>query len=207
MRSETEIIEASLAAIASIDQSIAANPASTPCNTCKVNPSAPGEVTEADIANLLYMLDEEKLANNVYVYFNEKFNRRVFQNISKSEAVHQKAVIYLLNLFKVDVPEPKPAGEFYHAELQELYTKLTTESKTLQDALLAGALIEEQDILDLQKAIDETSNENIKRVFSNLMLASGFHLQAFVKNLRARGVDYKPQLLSQEEFDTIIGKS
>ena len=206
MKSEAEAIEASLAAIASIDQSIAANPASTPCNTCKVNPSAPGEVTEADIANLLYMLDEEKLANNVYVYFNEKFNRRVFQNISKSEAVHQKAVVYLLNLFEVDVPEPKPAGEFYHAELQELYTKLTTESKTLQDALLASALIEEHDIVDLQKAMDETENEHIQRVFSNLKRASGFHLQAFVKNLRARGVDYNPQLLSQEEFDTIIGK-
>ncbi|MDI9604053.1 MAG: DUF2202 domain-containing protein [Bacteroidota bacterium] len=207
LRSETEAIEASLAAIALIDQSIAANPTSTPCNPCKVNPTAPGEVTEADIANLFYMLDEEKLANNVYVYFNEKFNRRVFQNISKSEAVHQKAVVYLLNLFKIDVPEPKPAGEFYHGDLQELYTQLTSESKTLQDALLAGALIEEHDILDLQKAIDETENENIKRVFSNLKRASGFHLQAFVKNLRVQGINYKPQLLSQEEFDTIIGKS
>ena len=206
LKSEAEAIEASLAAIASIDQSIAANPASTPCNTCKVNPSAPGEVTEADIANLLYMLDEEKLANNVYVYFNEKFNRRVFQNISKSEAVHQKAVVYLLNLFEVDVPEPKPAGEFYHAELQELYTKLTTESKTLQDALLAGALIEEHDTVDLQKAMDKTENEHIKRVFSNLKRASGFHLKAFVAHLRFLGVDYKPQLISQEEFNAIVGK-
>ena len=196
LRSEAEAIEAPLAAIAAIDQSIAANPASTPCNTCKVDPSAPGEVTEADIANLLYMLDEEKLANNVYVYFNEKFNRRVFQNISKSETVHQKAVVYLLNLFKVEVPEAKPAGEFYHADLQELYTKLTTESKTLQ----------EHDIVDLQKAIDKTENEHIKRVFSNLKRASGFHLKAFVAHLRFLGVDYKPQLISQEEFNTIVGK-
>lgn len=194
LRSETELIDASLA---SIDRSLA---------SCKINPAASGEVTEADIANLLYMLDEEKLANNAYVFFNEKFNKRVFQNIAKSEVTHQKAVLHLIQIFGIEDPEAKPFGEFHHAELQTLYNELTTQSITLVDALLASALIEEHDILDLQKAIDETSNENIKRVFSNLMRASGFHLQAFVKNLNSLGVNYKPQMLSQEEFDAIVGK-
>lgn len=171
------------------------------------NQIVPGDVTETDIEHLLYMLEEEKLAHDVYVYFNEKFNRRVFQNISKSEAVHQKAVMYLINLFGIEAPDSKPAGEFHHPELQALYTKVTTEAETLEDALKASALIEEVDIMDLKKAISETENENIKRVFSNLLQASGYHLKAFVKNLSVRGIDYQPQFLSQEEFNTILENS
>lgn len=166
----------------------------------------PGTVTETDVEHLLFMLEEEKLAHDAYVYFNEKYNRRVFQNISKSEAVHQKAIMYLIKLFGVEAPETKPFGEFYNADLQALYTKLTTEAKTLEDALKTGALIEEVDIIDLKKAISETQNENIKRVFSNLLRASGYHLKAFVRNLSVRGIDYQPQLLSQEEFNAILGK-
>jgi hypothetical protein len=171
------------------------------------NQIVPGDVTETDIEHLLYMLEEEKLAHDVYVYFNGKFNKRVFQNISKSEAVHQKAIIYLINLFGVEAPDSKPAGEFHNPELQALYTKLITEAETLEDALKAGALIEEVDIMDLKKAISETENENIKRVFSNLLQASGYHLKAFVKNLSVRGIDYQPQFLSQEEFNTILENS
>ncbi len=195
LMADTELINAEI--MAKVDQSL---------GTCIANQTASGEITEKDAENLLFMLEEEKLAHDVYVYFNEKYNRRVFQNISKSEATHQKAVMYLINLFGLEAPEQKPVGEFYNAELQALYTKLTTEAKTLEDALKAGALIEEVDIVDLKKAITETENENIKRVFSNLLRASGFHLKAFVRNLSVRGIDYKPQLLSQEEFDAIFEK-
>lgn len=194
LMAETELINADMA---KLDQSLA---------TCIANQTAPGEITEKDAENLLFMLEEEKLAHDVYVCFYEKYNRRVFQNISKSEATHQKAVMYLINLFGLEAPVQKPAGEFHNAELQALYTKLTTEAKTLEDALMAGALIEEVDIVDLKNAIAETKNENIKRVFSNLLRASGFHLKAFVRNLSVRGIDYQPQLLSQEEFDSFLGK-
>lgn len=166
----------------------------------------PGTVTQTDINNILYMLEEEKLANNVYVVFNEKFNRRVFLNISKSEVIHQKAVTWLADLFKIEIPVKKPAGEFYNAELQKLYTELITNSTTLIDALKAGAYIEEHDIKDLKKAIEETENENVKRVLSNLMRASGYHLKAFVANLKFNKVTYQPQILTKEEFDAILSK-
>lgn len=194
--SETELIDAEN--ISMVDQSLIG---------LSANQIVPGDVTETDIEHLLYMLEEEKLAHDVYVYFNEKFNKRVFQNISKSEAVHQKAVMYLIDLFGVEAPEAKSFGEFHHPELQALYTKLITEAETLEDALKAGALIEEVDIMDLKKAISETENENIKRVFSNLLRASGYHLKAFVRNLSVRGIEYKPQFLSQEEFNTILENS
>ncbi|HHT23771.1 MAG TPA: DUF2202 domain-containing protein [Bacteroidales bacterium] len=195
LMTDTELINAEN--VAMLDQSLVSFTA---------NQTVPCDVTETDIEHLLFMLEEEKLAHDVYIYFNEKYNRRVFQNISKSEAMHQKAVMYLINLFGVKTPEQKPVGEFHNADLQALYTKLTTEAKTLEDALKAGALIEEVDIVDLKKGIKETQNANIKRVFSNLLRASGFHLKAFVRNLSVRGIDYQPQLLSQEEFNAYMGK-
>lgn len=164
-------------------------------------------LSQKDIDNILYMLEEEKLAYNVYVFFNEKYNRRVFENISKSEIRHQEALKWLTKLYNIQVPKEKPFGEFHNAELQAMYTKLTSEATSLADALKAGALIEEHDIRDLQKAISESQNDNVKRVFSNLKRASGHHLQAFVANLRFLKIDYKPQILTQEEFDAYIAKN
>lgn len=164
-------------------------------------------LSQKDIDNILYMLEEEKLAYNVYVFFNEKYNRRVFENISKSEMRHQEALKWLTKLYNIQVPKEKPFGEFHNAELQAMYTKLTSEATSLADALKAGALIEEHDIKDLQKAISESQNDNVKHVFSNLKRASGHHLQAFVANLRFLNIDYKPQILTQEEFDAYIAKN
>jgi len=88
--------------------------------------------------------------------------------------------------------------------MQELYTQLTQKGATLNDALAVGAFIEEYDILDLKKLIEETSNTDIIRVYSNLLRGSTFHLKAFTRLLKVRGVVYVPQLLTQEEYESYL---
>ena len=72
------------------------------------------------------------------------------------------------------------------------------------EALKVGAAIEEIDILDLQKYIAETDNEDIIVVYENLMKGSRNHLRAFVKRLTSSGVTYEPQYLSIEDYQDII---
>jgi hypothetical protein len=83
---------------------------------------------------------------------------------------------------------------------------LTAEgSQSLVNALVVGALIEEIDIIDIQKLVDEVEgNQDIVIVYENLMKGSRNHLRAFVKNLANQGVDYQPSYLSQEAYDAII---
>ena len=67
-----------------------------------------------------------------------------------------------------------------------------------------GAFIEEIDIQDLQDLIDQTSNETIKMVYTNLLRASGNHLRAFTGQLSARSNDYVPQVLTEKQFRAIL---
>lgn len=166
----------------------------------------PGLVTQNDVDKMLFMREEEKLANNVYVFFNYKFKRRVFENIAKSEIQHQNAIIWLIELFKIEIPEQTPAGIFSSDDLQALYNRITQNSVTVVDAFKAGAYIEEHDIADLKKSMSETGNEYVKKIYTNLKNASCNHLRAFVANLRNYQVDYVPAILSQEEFNEIIAK-
>ncbi len=162
------------------------------------------ELKEAEIGGLMLMREEEKLAQDVYAYFFEKYKVPIFRNISKSESAHTAAVLRLLNYFSLNDPALTEPGIFASNEMQHLYNELTAKGSKLNDALATGAFIEEYDIADLENLIKETNKTEIIRVYTNLRKGSIKHLNAFVKFLKARGVTYTPQVLSNDEFQMLI---
>ena len=166
------------------------------------------DLSEAEKENLLYMIQEEKLARDVYTYLGDKYNLQVFKNIARAEQTHMNNIALLLDRYGIDNPvaDLKP-GEFENAKLGDLYNQLINQgSQNEVSALKVGALIEETDIKDLEEGIKATDNEDIKYVYDVLKSGSYSHLRAFVRNLEKYGVDYKPVVLSQAEYDSIIGK-
>jgi hypothetical protein len=73
------------------------------------------------------------------------------------------------------------------------------------DALRVGAAIEEIDLMDIQEASNRTDKQDIRLVYDNLMRGSRNHLRAYVQNLEIRGETYEPIVLSQQEFEEIVG--
>ena len=67
-----------------------------------------------------------------------------------------------------------------------------------------GAAIEEIDMIDLQRAIDESDNADIQRLYENLMSGSRNHLRAYVSQIENQGIVYEAQYLSQAEVDSIV---
>lgn len=157
-------------------------------------------LAEAEKAGILLMREEEKMAHDTYVSFYRKFGLRVFDNISNSEAKHTEAIGWLIEAHQLNDPLINDFGKFTNETIQQLFDKFIAESVTLTDALKTGAYIEEYDILDLQTLIAKTKNEDILRIYGNLLNGSENHLRAFVRNLAARGIHYQPQLLSEEEY-------
>jgi len=170
----------------------------------------PKEDLSAEEANaLIFMREEEKMARDVYLTLYEKWALMPFKNIPKSEQVHMDAILTLLNRYELDDPaEGNDVGVFENDELQELYNQLVENGmKSAVDALKTGTLIEEVDIRDIQEILDKkVDNEDIKLVLSNLLRGSGHHLNAFVWNLSRRGVNYKPQVLDQDVYESILNK-
>ena len=163
-----------------------------------------GELTRAEVDGLLFMIEEEKLAADVYSALDEKWDMRVFENIGRAELTHQAAVKRLLDRYSL--PDPRMGeGEFANETLQDLYNDLLAQgSVSVRDALMAGAAIEEIDILDLEEYMAQTDKEDILLVYANLLRGSENHLRAFVNNLERQRVEYTPQYLSEEEYRSIM---
>lgn len=164
-------------------------------------------LTQKERDGLLLMREEEKLAHDVYVVLAEKWGNRPFGNIVSSEQTHMKAVKTLLDQYGLEDPIANlGAGKFKNSTLQKLYLDLVKKGSTSRlDALKVGATIEDLDIFDLNRLVRETKNDSIRKVYGNLLGGSQNHLRAFVRSINRAGGTYKPQYISQTEFDQILG--
>ena len=141
-------------------------------------------LTAQEVNDMKYMLEEEKLARDVYEFMDEKWDLRVFNNIKHSEQQHMDMVEYLLNAYKISYNLSDERGVFYNEKLQNLYNELIEKgSKSEFDALEVGKTIEIVDIEDLENALKQTTNSEISDVYSRLIFASNNHLNAFERNL------------------------
>jgi len=161
------------------------------------------EQTDEEI--LMHMLEEEKLARDVYAALYNKWGVPVFSKIANAEQKHLDAILWLAqNYSTLDVEAGEPRL-FENPDFTALYEKLVAQgSESIIEAYKVGALIEELDIYDLTSYVTQTANENILLVFENLMKGSRNHLRAFNIQLVALGVVYKPQYLDQVTFDEIV---
>lgn len=161
-----------------------------------------------EIAGLQYMVEEEKLAHDVYTALGAQWGTPVFTMIARSEAAHQQAVRQVLNQFAIADPSAaNPPGLFTDATLQALYDEMVAEgSVSLEAALRVGALIEEVDILDLQASLATSRHEEISNLYQRLLSGSGNHLRAYAKQIeRVTGEPYTPRYLDPAEYAAILG--
>lgn len=137
-------------------------------------------LTQAQIDDLLFMYQEEKVARDVYIKMYELWGHNVFNNIKDSEQTHTDAVEALLVKYEIDIPILNTnIGEFKLVELQDLYDTLIAKGNlSLTDALEVGVMIEEKDITDIvEKMVDVPAD--IETVYGNLLSGSYNHLDAF----------------------------
>lgn len=116
----------------------------------------------------------------------------MFDNISQSEQQHFDAIGGLLDRYRLDDPAQMDLpGVFQNPDLQTLFDQLIKQGAgSAIAALRAAALIEETDIADIAKAMTETDQPDILRVYENLLSGSRNHLRAFVAAIEASGIPY-----------------
>lgn len=166
------------------------------------------DLTESELASLLKMKEEEKLARDVYSVLSTTWGSQVFTNISAAENNHLNAMVLLLNTYGAENTTIGEAGIFADATVQDLYNELVAKaSVSIDEVYKTGALIEEMDIKDLTEVLNTISNENMTLVFDNLLKGSRNHLRAFNRQLTTLGVVYNPVFISQPDFDLIVSSS
>ncbi len=162
-----------------------------------------------EIDDLLFMREEEKLAQDVYAALYAEWGLPVFQNIGASEQAHTSAVKTLMDRYGLSDPASTAPGVFTNPALQALYNNLIVRgSQSLAEALKVGAAIEEIDILDLQERIAQTGRADLQQVYTNLLNGSYNHLRAFTSTLQTQvGETYQPQYLTAAAYSAILNSA
>ncbi len=167
--------------------------------------AASQKLTTEEQDSLIFMREEEKLARDVYLTLHEYFDTRVFENIARAEQKHMNAVKRLLNKYEITDPVVDDSiGLFTNPDFSDFYQKNTASEMTISEAIYVGILIEEMDILDLQKSINLINHSDIKLVYENLLRGSRNHLRAFVRKLESMGIVYEALLLEQATANAIV---
>jgi hypothetical protein len=128
-------------------------------------------------AQLLYLVEEEKLAHDVYTALDAVSISPKFSNISDAEQTHMDYISALLVTYGIKNPTiGKAAGEFTNKSLAALYKTLVTKGKkSAIDALQVGILIEEKDLTDLETLSKTVKKADIKNISTNrIIFASDF---------------------------------
>lgn len=139
---------------------------------------------DATAEQLVYLIEEEKLARDVYSKMFELWGSKVFGNILKSEESHQSQVLTVMATRDIADPRSSEEGVFKNAELQKLYDELIAKgSKSAVDAYEVGVAIEVLDIDDLTKMLATAKDADVIAMMENLRRGSENHLRAFNNQL------------------------
>lgn len=175
--------------------------------TCEMVAALPlEELSDAEELSITLMREEEKLARDVYLTLSEDWDLNIFANIARSEQRHMDAVGNLIAKYGLNDPVvDDTVGAFTDAELDALYDDLVIEGrKSVVDALLVGAAIEDLDIGDLMEALEVVDNADIQLVFENLLQGSANHYAAFTRLLAGWEESYEPEYFDVEELDAVL---
>jgi hypothetical protein len=158
---------------------------STTSQTDTDQTKAPATVAvDSTEAQLLFMIEEEKLAHDVYTVMYEKYGANVFGNILKSESTHQEKVLTLLEARNIADPRSSEVGVFKNQDLQKFYDQLIAQgSQSAAEAYKVGVAIEERDIADLTAQLAVITDEDVVVAYQSLRSASENHLRAFNRQL------------------------
>ena len=166
-------------------------------------------LSEQEIADIIHMRQEEKLARDVYRTLGETYAVNQFMNIPESEQNHTDAMEMLLARYEIEDPitDESAIGVYKDETFVTLYNDLIEQwSSSLVAALTVWATIEDMNMAKLQEVITNTDNEDIAFVYESVLAQSHHHMQAFINGLQKQWASYTPEYVSQEYFAMVIAE-
>lgn len=163
-------------------------------------------LSDEEFAGLVYMREEEKLARDVYLTLNARWELRIFDNIIKR--VKRSTWLRcsgLLDTYNIEDPVGiNPVGVFISPYFRSCMTISLLAMTSCRNLWRSAGYVEEVDLLDLATRMKATTNQDILRVYANLEKGSRNHLRAFVKQSTMMGVDYQAQVLEPAVLQAVI---
>lgn len=134
-----------------------------------VKPASVAALSAGEKQGIIFIREEEKAARDLYLSLYSQDNLSIFPSIAQSEQGHMDSLKVLLEKFGLQDPVQEARGAFTNQSLKSLYSDLLKKGiKSPEEALKAGSAFEEVSILDLQRELSGTNNQDIRTVFEGL---------------------------------------
>lgn len=137
------------------------------------------DLSATEVESLYYMREEEKLARDVCLALYDIWKNDIFSNIAASVFTNPK--------FKL---------------IYDSYLALGSQSRL--SAITVGVTIEELDIMEIARWLQDVQRTDIRDVYASLMCGSRNHLRSYYAELLSQSGGYTPQFITQAEFDAIV---
>lgn len=145
----------------------------------------PGELSAEEIAGLIFMRQEEKVAHDVYYVLGLTHNLSIFTNLVSSEQSHMDAVKKMILKYQLEDPAAdETVGVFSDSLFQQMYDDFVAQGLlSPSQAMLVGQTIEQKDIDDLNYFLLSVDNMDIIKMYNKLLSASQRHLAGFTVHI------------------------
>ena len=152
--------------------------------------AAPGALDPALAARLAALVDEERMAHDLYQLFSDSYGQaRPFSMIVRSETQHVAAMRSLLAAYGMSDPTTSlGAGSYATPAIQALYDQWKTAGlASVSAAEQVGVDLETRDIADLEAVLATTVPADVRATLERLVAASKNHLRAFTTAVGTSG--------------------
>lgn len=157
-----------------------------------------------DQKSVEHMIEEERLAVELYQLLSENWDQPIFARILEEEKIHLVRVRRLGKKYQVE-ESTMEYGMFLDQTLQNLFNGFRIRANASEkEALLAAAEFEERDIVDLQKYFKTTNNADLIITYEFLLEGAKDHLRIIYKVLSEKGISYTPVYMHEDYFNEIV---
>lgn len=168
------------------------------------------ELNDQAKQKIIYMIEGEKLARDLYYKFSDKYDYPNFEQLYKAEQTQKQALQKLAEKYGLENPAAKKGiGEFKNPQIQNYYDSyLKQGNKNLSEAIKSSNKAEEIAALIYPQALSKTNKKDVKFVLKRLNIAAKNHLRLHAQTIEDKGIKYdKPTHLKPADYNRIIHSS
>jgi len=164
-------------------------------------------LSDQEEKGIRFIREEEKVAMDYYNSMSTLLSSDELQRVAQSEQTHFNVSALPFNKYSISDPtEGMGAGKYASQSLQAHYNELVTEgSQSLMEAYVAGAKLQEANLVTIQNQLDRVANNrDLRNIYSQLRIATRNHLRIMVRSAQANGGNYTALFLDAAEFQDIM---
>ena len=146
-------------------------------------------ISEKEKEDIIYICELERLSNEIFSIYERQYSKPIFARSLNTSYRHKETLQWLVDTYNIDynIKDQKNAT-YSNKNLQATYNMLSKGS-TVEEALMACAMIESLMINELEVRMEKTNNKDVYKVYKSVLKKAENHYRIYGNKLNRKGED------------------